>query len=40
MTVKSFPENISCWGAVVFEKLVKQRHENNFRLGDHETKLF
>ena len=30
MTVESVPEIISCWGAVVFEKLVKQCHENTF----------
>ena len=38
MIVESFPLNIACRGAVVFEKLVKQLHENNFRLSDHETK--
>ena len=30
MIVESFPENISCWGAVVFEKRVKQCNENTF----------
>ena len=39
MIVESFPENITCCGAVVFEKRVKQCHENNFRLGDHEAKI-
>jgi hypothetical protein len=39
MIVESFPLNIACRGAVVFEKLVKQLHENNFRLSDHETKI-
>ena len=32
MIVESVPSNISCWGAVVFEKLVKQCHENTFFL--------
>ena len=32
MIVDSFPENITCWGAVVFGKWVKQCHENNLRL--------
>ena len=40
MVVESFPENITCRGAVVFEKWVKQCHENNFRLSDRETKKF
>ena len=39
MIVESFSGNIICRGAVVFEKGVKQWHENNFRLGDHETKI-
>ena len=39
MIVESFSENIACWGAVVFEKWVKQCHENNFHLSDHETKI-
>ena len=30
MIVESFPENITCRGAVVFGKLVKQCHENYF----------
>ena len=30
MIVESVPQNISCWGAVVFEKWVKQCHENTF----------
>ena len=29
LIVESFPGNITCWGAVVFEKQVKQCHENN-----------
>ena len=39
MIVESFPGTITCWGAVVFEKLVKECHGNNFRLTDHETKF-
>ena len=27
MMVERFPENITCWGAVVFEKRVKQFQE-------------
>ena len=30
MIVESFPSNITYWGAVVFEKWVKQCHENTF----------
>ena len=30
MIEESFPENITCRGAVVFGKWVKQCHENNF----------
>ena len=30
MIVESFPVNIRCWGAVVFEKWVIQCHENTF----------
>ena len=30
MNVESFPSNITYWGAVVFEKWVKQCHENTF----------
>ena len=37
MIVEKFPENITCWGGVVFEKRVKQCQENNFLLSDHET---
>ena len=40
MKVESFPKNITCSGAAVFEKLVKQCQENNYRLSDHETKSF
>ena len=29
MTVESFRYNITCWGAVVFEKWVKEFHKNN-----------
>ena len=32
MIVKGFPANITYWGAVVFEKWVKQWHENNCHL--------
>ena len=39
MIVESFSENMTCWGAVVFEKRVKQCHGNNFRLSDHETTI-
>ena len=28
MIVESFPKNITCWSAVVFEKLVKQCHKS------------
>ena len=38
MMVESFPENITCSDAVVFKKWVKQCHENNVNLSDHETK--
>ena len=31
MIEESFPGTITCWGAVVFEKLVKECHGNNFR---------
>ena len=30
MTVEIVSKNISCWGAVVFEKWVKQCHEYTF----------
>ena len=39
MIEESFPGTITCWGAVVFEKLVKECHRNNFRLTDHDTKF-
>ena len=39
MMVESFPWNNTCWGAVVFEKSVKQFHKNNFCLGDTKTIL-
>ena len=39
MIVESFPENLTCWGNVVFEKWVKQCYENNFHLGDHDIVL-
>ena len=28
---EDFPKNITCWGAVIFEKWSKQCHENNFQ---------
>ena len=39
MIVENFPENITCRGAVVFEKWVKQCHGNSFCLSDDETKI-
>ena len=38
MTVESFTVNITCWGAVFFEKWVIC-NEHNFRLSDHETNI-
>ena len=39
MIAESFPENLTCWGAVVLGKWVKQCHEdNNNRLSGYETK--
>ena len=40
MTLDSVPKNIICWGAVVFEKWVKQCHENNWPLRRKLFKLY
>ena len=40
MIVASFPGSITCRGAVVFEKRVKQCHENNFVSVIMRRKLF